>query len=106
MWSEHESWRLTASRLYLLYIYVSSMQGGIKKEVLSKPLTCSSLQSHPPCFGDQETALAPHLPNYELRSQGPPSLGTESLDTWILKCVLIALRVCPSLDADNIYYIN
>jgi hypothetical protein len=57
------------------------MQGGIKKEVLSKPLTCSSLQSHPPCFGDQETALAPHLPNYELRSQGPPSLGTEALDT-------------------------
>jgi hypothetical protein len=56
------------------------MQVGIKKEVLSKPLTCSSLQSHPPCFGDQVTAMAPPLPSYELRSPGPPSLGAEALD--------------------------
>jgi hypothetical protein len=80
--SAHESWSLAANRLSPIYICKQNAMRKLRKKYylnLSPVLAFNSS----PCFGVQVTALAPPLPSYELRSQGPPSLGAEALDNLV-----------------------
>ena len=68
----------------LLYVPLYSLKEVRKKLFPNLPL--SAILNLTPCCGSQAKTLAPPLPgsSYELRSQGPPTLGAQVLDTLLL----------------------